>query len=406
MNISKLLSCILKLPRRLSTLPNPIPIVSLCLLVVSCNIVPVKQLADNFSAIEIKQREHTLPKSSKRLGNHKNAIASSHKSHTGPIQKHSLQEHSLQKQSLQKQPEELSVKEHCGIENTSGNIYRKRVAILDMPLMHRHDALDIPLVEREYPQQLVQRINQQGKLMAIDATHYPHFQPYPKNQRLSAPVSHESIRTIATENKAQFVVTGKLTDLSFKQSKSRLLNLFNQEGWTELKQQIYEKNTHTQQRQLGMEINIYDGPSGALLKQKTYRGAGNHTIDPTRPYGLKHNKFWGSQFGKLIAKTLDEQTGLINKTLACIPLRASVAYVEGDTIEIDAGLDANIMPGDKLRLFHKESNGSRPNNAIKYRWKYAGEVSIIGVYPLKSIAKLDERTPVGLIQKNDIVQAW
>ena len=64
------------------------------------------------------------------------------------------------------------------------------------------------------------------------------------------------------------------------------------------------------------------------------------------------------------------------------------------------------MPGDRMRIFHKEPAGRDPQGVPKHRWKYYGAVTIVGVFPLKAVAQLDKDLPPDIINVGDIVQAW
>lgn len=294
----------------------------------------------------------------------------------------------------------------CLADNNPSFAYRKRIAVLPMALQNRQHAVDIPYVEREYPQVLAERLVDAG-LLARDATAYHRIQVHSQPSRLHSPLTSDQIRDTASRLNAQFLVTGRLVDLSFDKSKTHAIDLVTGlKPWKTLARQTYEGATGSYRRQLNIDVSVYDGPSGALIKRKRYRGEANHPVTAQRGYGLESNIFWQSDYGELMADVLDQQSEMISRALECLPMRAQISRVDDDVIEINAGVDSLLMPGDRLRIFHREPAGRDPMGVPKHRWKYYGGVTIMGVFPLKSIAVLDEDLAPDVIKLGDIVQAW
>ncbi|WP_394202825.1 flagella assembly protein FlgT middle domain-containing protein [Marinagarivorans algicola] len=295
--------------------------------------------------------------------------------------------------------------------------YRKRVGVLPMILQHRQDAVDIPYVEREYAQALVRRLDQADQLIPLDASNYHSLNIYSRQSRMHSPMSTELVRRTAKDLNVQFLVAGRLLDLSFDRTQTHAIDLVTSlQSWKRLGRQIYQRGTDSYWRQMHLELSIFDGPSGLLLKRQRYNAAANHVINGQRTHrsrrsglgevGLDTGYFWQSDYGQLMSRTLDEQATLINRTVECLPLRAQVSRVNGEMIEIDVGIDSRIMPGDRLRVFHKEPAGLDTQGMPSYRWQYYGAITIMGVFPLSSVAQLDKDLPIGIVSVGDIIQAW
>lgn len=301
------------------------------------------------------------------------------------------------------EPEEL----RCLASDNVSFSYRKRVAVLPMTLAQRRDAVDIPYVEREYSQALSARLSGQERITPYDASSYHDLQPYSPNSRLSKPLDPDLVRATAQDLSAQFVVAGKLLDLSFEKTNTHSIDLVTSlRGWKTLARETYQRATDSYWRRFNMELSLYDGPSGALIKRERYSGEANHPISVGYHQGLESHAFWQSDYGQLLDQTLDQQADMISRALECLPMRAQVSRVDFDVIEINAGLDANLMPGDRLRIFHREPAGRDPLGVPKHRWKYYGGVTIKGVFPLKSVGVLDDGLAPDVIDLGDIVQAW
>jgi hypothetical protein len=155
-----------------------------------------------------------------------------------------------------------------------------------------------------------------------------------------------------------------------------------------------------------VELAVYDGPSGALIKQDIYSGGANQRINTDRYSGLDSNRFWQSDYGQLLSKVLNDQAQMVERSIECLPMRAQVVSANAGHIEINAGVDTLLMPGDKLKLFHRAPTGQVRDNENAYRWQYFGEVTVAGVFPMRAVAMLDENLPLDIIRPGDIVQAW
>lgn len=295
--------------------------------------------------------------------------------------------------------------------------YRKRIGVLPMVLQQRQDAVDIPYVEREYAQALVRRLDKAGQLIPLDASNYHSLNTYTRQSRLHSAMSAELIRRTAKDLNVQFLVSGRLLDLSFDRTQTHAIDLVTSlKSWKRLGRQMYQRGTDSYWRQMHLELSVFDGPSGLLLKRQRYNAAANHVINGQRTHrskrsglgetGLDTGYFWQSDYGQLMSRTLDEQATLINRMTQCLPLRAQVTRVNDEMMEIDVGIDSRVMPGDRLRVFHKEPAGLDAQGVPSYRWQYYGAVTIVGVFPLKSVAQLDKGLPSDIVTIGDMVQAW
>lgn len=315
-----------------------------------------------------------------------------------------------QKHDESNEPEALTLKSNelrCLASDNVSFSYKKRVAVLPMTLVQRQDAVDMPYIEREFSQALTQRLSDEMRLTPFDASSYHSLQPYSERSRLTRPLDPELVRATAQDLNTQFLISGKLLDVSFDRTNTHAADLVTSlKGWKSLARETYQRATDSYWRRLNIELSIYDGPSGALIKRQRYSGEANHPVNVERHQGLESQAFWQSDYGQLLDETLTEQALMISRALECLPMRAQVSRVDFDVIEINAGLDANLMPGDRLRIFHREPAGRDPQGVPKHRWKYYGGITVKGVFPLKSVAILDDGLAPDVIDLGDIVQAW
>lgn len=317
----------------------------------------------------------------------------------------SKRKNSKSKTKKSKKSEEIAVvpdELRCLAEDNVGFAYRKRVGVLPMGLEQRLDVVDAPFIERQYSQELVRRMRSDA-LLPFDASSY-YVASSPAMRELLTPAQ---ARATAKQLGVQFVVAGRLVDLSYDHTETYAVDLvLSAKAWKNLARETYQRATDSQWRELNVELAIYDGPTGALIKQDFYKGGANQRIETDRYSGLDSNRFWYSDYGQLLSKVLNEQAQMIERSIECLPMRAQVVSASDTHIEINAGIDTLLMPGDKLKLFHRAPTGQVRDNENAYRWQYFGEVTIAGVFPMKSVAMLDENLPIDVIRAGDIVQAW
>lgn len=290
----------------------------------------------------------------------------------------------------------------CNADDNPKFAYRKRVAVLPMGLQQRMQAVDMPYIERDYAQELLQRFSRES-LIPFDAT----SQYVPPAAGLRQLMSAEQVRTMAKSLDVQFLVVGQLLDLSFDQTNTHTIDLaLGLKAWKNLARETYQRATDSYWRELHVVIELYDGPSGALIKRDMHRGGANHFVSTQQYSGLDSNRFWRSDYGQLLSNVLNQQAQLIERQVECMPMRAQVVSVNDGHIEINVGLDALLLPGDKLKLFHRAPTGQVRDSARAYRWQYFGEVTVAGVFPLRAVALLSEDLPRDIVREGDIVQAW
>ncbi len=290
----------------------------------------------------------------------------------------------------------------CHADDDPSFAYRKRVGVLPMGLEQRLDVVDVPFIERQYSQELVRRMRSDALLPFDASNHYVGGQ-YAFRELLSP----EQARAMASQLGVQFLVAGRLVDLSFEPTQTYAIDLaLSAAAWKTWAKETYERATDSQWRELNVELAVYDGPSGALIKQDIYKGGANQRINTDRYSGLDSNRFWQSDYGQLLSKVLNDQAKMVERSVECLPMRAQVLSVRDAHIEINAGVDTLLMPGDKLKLFHRAPTGQVRDNENAYRWQYFGEVTVAGVFPMRAVAMLDEDLPLDVIRAGDIVQAW
>jgi len=283
--------------------------------------------------------------------------------------------------------------------------YRKRIALLPMELANPQDTVDLPGIERQYPNALLQRLDA-DKLITLNATQTQLTRAKASTQTDNAIMSAAQVKTLAKDLNAQFIISGKLLDLSFKQTDIRPLNLLSGiGGWKDMGQAIHQHSQGIYQRQFAAELNLFDGASGTLIESKQYRTHGEQNIS-VGAYDLNSNAFWSSQYGMKVSWLLDQQAKMVEDALACLPLRGRITRINHDSIELDVGTEALIIPGDKLQVFKHRKVGWTADGNWSYKLQHLGAMTVTRAYPLGATGKLDKTSQLQELNPGDIVQAW
>jgi len=283
--------------------------------------------------------------------------------------------------------------------------YRKRIALLPMELANPQDTVDLPGIERQYPNALLQRLDA-DKLITLNATKTQLTRAKASTQTDNTVLSAAQVKALAKDLNAQFIVSGKLLDLSFKQTDIRPLNLLSGiGGWKDMGQAIHQHSQGLYQRQFAAELNLFDGASGTLIESKQYRTHGEQNIS-VGAYDLNSNAFWSSQYGMQVSWLLDQQAKMVEDALACLPLRGRITRINHDSIELDVGTEALIIPGDKLQVFKHRKVGWTADGNWSYKLQHLGGMTVTRAYPLGATGKLDKTSQLQELNLGDIVQAW
>jgi hypothetical protein len=150
-----------------------------------------------------------------------------------------------------------------------------------------------------------------------------------------------------------------------------------------------------QERRIEIEAFVHDGANGAVLARRRFQtvvsgsdGLGA-TIFPNRP-AIGARAFRETPFGRAWTELIGEIARWAEGQASCFPFIARVMKVEGRTLQIDAGAESRMNPGDTLAL-----HLLRPPPAPDLSGRLPGQekpvraiVLLRAVYPAFSIAEL------------------
>lgn len=169
-----------------------------------------------------------------------------------------------------------------------------------------------------YPLELMRRLGMRGNALVHHSSAAPF--PDPRNLNPASPASRDIIRRIAEQNQSQFVVSGVILDAAI--SDESLRPYFGWQGretgrrfelglpWNSVVGGFRPVAT---ERRLEVEIYLYDGLSGALLKRHRNNVEISGRVSVPRGMAFASAAFFDTDFGQAADHLLSTQAELISK---------------------------------------------------------------------------------------------
>lgn len=144
------------------------------------------------------------------------------------------------------------------------------------------------------------------------------------------------------------------------------------------------------------DVYIFDGASGALLKQQRFADSASGDVIQGGDYAFGSRRFYETDFGQMVEEQLDKIVSSVDDALACQPFAARISRIDKNQIYLDAGSTARLAKGDKLQLFRiRSSNQMVPSvngdssMSLGMPEELVSAVTITQVQPLFAIAVLE-----------------
>lgn len=287
-------------------------------------------------------------------------------------------------------------------DNGTLNPYIKSVGITGFALQKPQQARlgGLENMPRELPKSFADEVNRQGYLRALSSTN---MRIYP--DLINAPTSTNNdgsltdVARIGEELGVQYVVSGVIRNISevHEQHPDEKTPLNALLGWA---------NKEDNERLFEIDLFLYDGFSGALIFQHTYREVGNWDIKETQKVGFGSARFWSSHYGKVVAQTLKTMAIDTSEDLNCQPFVANIFRTQGNQIYINAGATSGIKKGDQFQVYRRYEIFDQLQNAQTQLNNANINVTITQVQPNFAIGELAVEARILNVQQQDVVIAW
>lgn len=262
--------------------------------------------------------------------------------------------------------------------------YQKSVVTSWFPLSNRQQATDggIFAIGKVLPAKLQGLFDQSAHHALLDNIH-----PFKVNRRTSV----SDITDLARMANAQYVLIGRIIDVSVEQVQSSSLAFWRSEPDI---------------RHFAMQFHLYEGHNGSLVWEKDYVTQAPWEFDRFESVDVNSMRMWNSSYGKAILDLMANTTEDVDEVLSCKPAYGRVLHVGDERIQVNIGEREGVKAGDQLTLFQL-SQYYDPKGALQFRYRlHPTHVVIEQVYADSASARSQDGSPLGNIQPNDFVARY
>jgi hypothetical protein len=271
----------------------------------------------------------------------------------------------------------------CGAQQARPFAFRKKVLVLALPVRRPIEAFDLPGLATAWSDVLQQRLQTTDRFLMRNGN--SHVLDLNGNVR-------KQITTLAQLFDAQFVITGQIISLGVHRGRFELGALGS------IAQPFGDR------RVIETHLEIFDGQSGARLKQLNHTTEASGTLENQGNNTLRGD-FFLTPLGKAVAKMLDQQGEDVADELVCLPLQARIVRAELKEVHIDAGFTSNIKPGDQLHVLQRLGFPGAEGGEGGQTEKVVGTLLIKQVFPESAVGVLEGDSQPDW-RLNGFVRAW
>lgn len=146
----------------------------------------------------------------------------------------------------------------------------------------------------------------------------------------------ERLRMIAEDTGAQYIIGGKISDLT-----------------ATIEQNLLRDDVIN--RQFALEMTIFDGKTGNEIYNRNYREVARWPFPKTSQVDTKSARFWTSTYGDMMLRISRNIMLDLESEVSCKITLPEVVAKWGNTITMDLGRIHGVENGDKLQLWHTGS---------------------------------------------------
>jgi hypothetical protein len=233
-------------------------------------------------------------------------------------------------------------------------IYRKRILATAFPRVVQEQISDYETndLDNGIPREINNLLMESNQFIGINATNialYPRPDLAPETQERD-PYQDSKIVKLAHKSGAQFVLSGVIRDLEIASDE-----YMNGSG-IEALVNSWERHL-SGKRNIGIDVYVHDGMSGALLLQRRYVDKSEGSVMIPASYTVGSDGFRTTETGKKITEIIDKASNDIQQTLNCYPFATRIADIKGNKVFIDAGAQEKLNVGDQLIVYGTASEG-------------------------------------------------
>ncbi|MCJ2377372.1 flagellar assembly protein FlgT [Vibrio sp. ZSDZ34] len=195
----------------------------------------------------------------------------------------------------------------------------------------------------------------------------------------------ERVKMIADDLGAQYILTGRINDLTATIAAGGLLS------------------DDVTNRQFAFDLSVFDGKTGHEIFKKGYREIAEWPFAKTSRVDTQSARFWTSTYGYVIQKVSRNIMLDLESELSCKMTLPEVVARHGNKVTIDLGRVHGVQAGDDLQLWHTGSfidQNGLPRNKVS---KSEITLTISRVYEREAEATVNQPQLASSIQIGDVM---
>lgn len=210
--------------------------------------------------------------------------------------------------------------------------YRKKIAVTQFHVSKPLQVQDIDNIWNGYPNTLLQRLERSGMFLPV----YPTGGLGRLELPLDRPQNRDTVRMLAEQNGAQFVVSGIIHDAGAEIADGMLQRAL---------------RGKPDNRRIEVEIFLHDGLTGAVVTRFRAVETTQGNVQPGRDKPFGSAAFFATDFGAAVARLIDRQVHLVVNELGRLPFVAKIVRIDGERLFFDAGSTSGVGVGDRFMLY-------------------------------------------------------
>ncbi len=247
---------------------------------------------------------------------------------------------------------QVNTQNKCASGHPASN-YRKRVAIAGFPMLDpsQSNIGKLRNIESSLATELSKRLSNSNNIQALNAGHL--MLQSQVGTAATGQLPQGALSTVLQQTRqldVQYVVSGVVRDISMLTP-----SVYRHKNYFIDKYHKYDYLSSRYMRAFEVDVFIHDGFTGSLINQKSFRTAGLWGNNDRQKFGFASSPFWQLDYGKQVAKELNNMADDINSSLRCHQFSVEITRTNESKVWFKAGRATGIKTGDKFSVYRKST---------------------------------------------------
>jgi len=268
--------------------------------------------------------------------------------------------------------------------------FGKKVAITQFPIQHWSDAQIGGLypLEKEVPRRLMSMLRSASNAVFPVAWLDKKLninQDFEQQGR----VRYQLVDAVANSANTQFVMFGRITDLSF--------------GSKTNDYQFWQDDTY--ERFFALELMIANALTHEVLYHNEFQTSADWPYSKKKEVNVKGREFWDKEYGEAMEDLLTDVRNDIVAHMSCQEMQSKIVSVQdGEQIQLNIGRAQGVSVGQEYRISYRSDVLDDNNNLLTNFVISPYRVKITRVYENSAIAESLDTDFMSNVQPNDIIE--